>query len=107
LMTGKLVNFDGYLLSKTLYKQIVTINLLSNSFVLHQNILILHISKNKNGSNDGEINQLYRKVKTENNRTELLSLNEDLFWKDNKIYKPQARNMPEAIVNWLHRIYHS
>ena len=105
LMAGKTVNIDGYSLTKALYQQIVSINLLAQSLYYPPNVLMLQVSmKEKQPFAEG-IKNLFIKYKTESDGIELLNVQEDYFWTDTKMYNPHIRNIEEAVVKWLRRVY--
>lgn len=104
-MAGQMVNIDGYLLTKGLYQQIVTINLLTKSLGVPPNVLILQVSKKENRQIEDKIKKLYIKYRNQNNCAKLLNVNEDRFWSDTKMYNPHVINVQEAVVKWLHRVY--
>lgn len=106
LMSGQLVNIDGYLLSKDLYQQMEAINLLTNSSIsIPANVLILNLSNKENQPIEEKINNLYQKYKTKIKEADLINVKEDYFWKDNKIYNPESENIQEEILNWIRKIY--
>lgn len=105
LMADQVVNIDGYLLTKTLYQEIEAISLLTNALVAPKNVLIVQVSKKKNQPFDEKYEQLYRKYKGESEATELLNVKEDFFWTDTKMYNPKAKNIQEALLGWLLRVY--
>ena len=105
LMADKTVNIDGYLLTKALYQQIKTINLLTEPLVSPQNILILQVSRKENQPIEEGIEKLFIKYKAKSDEKELLNAKEDYFWTDTKMYNSHVRNVQEAIVKWLRRVY--
>lgn len=107
LMAGHPVNIDGYLLSKSLYQQIESINLLNSTVQFPQNILLLQIAKDEKQPFEKNLEKLYLQYKSQNDKAVLLNVKEDYFWKDAKIYTPQKRNLQEAVLNWLYRAYSS
>jgi exosortase A-associated hydrolase 2 len=107
LMADQTVNIDGYLVTKALYQQIETINLLTKPLGAPPNVLILRVSKKENQPIEDEIAKLYMKYRDQYDSAKLLNVKEDLFWTDTKIYNPQAKNVQESVVNWLSEVYSS
>jgi hypothetical protein len=105
LMAGGMVNIDGYLLTKALYEQIHEINLLNLSFILPKNVAIIGVSKSKGKVIDEDINRVSIKYREGNKGAEVLMVQEDPIWKDGKVYNPQAKDLQNTIVNWLHKVY--
>ena len=105
LMAGQMVNIDGYLLTKALYQQIETINLLTKPLGVPPNVLILQVSKKENQPIEDKIVKLHMKYKGQNNKAKLLNVQEDHFWTDTKMYNPHVRNVQEAVMKWLRRVY--
>lgn len=103
LLAGLTVNIDGYLLTKDLYKQIELINLMTTSASL-QNILIIQVSRKENQPIGEEISALHMKYEAKSRRADLLSVKEEFFWTDTKMYSPQSRNIQEVVMNFLRRI---
>ncbi|MCK5543093.1 MAG: alpha/beta hydrolase [Desulfobacterales bacterium] len=102
LMTGRMVNIDGYLLTKKMYEAIEEINLLGTSISLRQ-ILLIQVSKSARQPLDKMSEKLYGHYK-ENNKVTLLNISEDFFWTDTKIYSPDKKKLQVAIDNFLHDI---
>lgn len=102
LMSGLMVNVDGYLLTKKMYEALEEINLLGTSISLRQ-ILLIQVSKSSRQSLDKMTEKLYGHYK-ENNETTLLNISEDFFWTETKIYGPDKKQLQSAIDNFLNDI---
>ena len=101
LMAGGMVNIDGYLITKALYEQMVSIDLLSSSGPIARKALIVQISRRDNEQIDKGIAALQSKWAELSGNTELVSVRENHFWQDQKIYQTKAENLEAKVLKWL------
>ena len=101
LMMGEMVNIDGYLLTKALYEQMVSIDLLSSPGPVAKKALLVQISRKENEPMEKGLAAVHSKWAELNGQTELVSVRENFFWQDQKIYQPRAGNLEEAVLGWL------
>lgn len=105
LMAGGLVNIDGYLISRDLYMQMETVNLLNDIVPKARHILLAQISPKENMPFEKGIQELHAKYKAQHSDVELTNVQEDHFWKDGKIYTPLKINLQNAVTRWLRSRY--
>jgi uncharacterized protein len=105
LMSGQLVNIDGYLISRELYMQMGKINLLNDIVPSARHILLIQISPKENMPFEKGIQQIHAKYKTHHSDVELMNVQEDHFWKDGKVYSPRKINLQNTVTSWLKNRY--
>ncbi len=101
ILAGETVNIDGYLITKDIFEQIEAINILSNPTPSSSNVLFIQISNRKNKPLDKGLQTLFEKYKNDSNNVELLNIQRDLFWTENKMYNVHLEKLQGAIINWL------
>jgi len=105
LMEGRMINFDGYLLSKAMYEEIERIHLLAGEAFSAKHILFIEISSGTNWAASEETKVLYSKSRSNSESVELKQVSGEQVWKDNKVYVPRERNLEVSILEWMTRTY--
>jgi exosortase A-associated hydrolase 2 len=105
LYAGNTVNIDGYLISKALYEQIDSVNLLKVQPPSADNILIIPVIRKEKQPVEGSLNELVSIYRNAGKNVSMVPLQEDFFWTDTKLYKPSLPVIQEAIIDWLKKIH--
>lgn len=101
LMSDQVVNIDGYLLTKTLYLQMLQVDLLTHPETIPRHVLIVHVARTQGKPIPREILTLQSACSHRGAEAECLDITEEPFWTDTRVYMPKAKSLEQAIVTWL------
>jgi exosortase A-associated hydrolase 2 len=105
LYAGYTINIDGYLLSKELYEQIDSINLLKQPIPSAANILIIPVIRNEKQPIESSLKELLGLYRKAGRNVGMVPVQEDYFWTDTKLYKPFIQVVQKTICDWLKNIH--
>lgn len=99
LKEGKMINVEGYEISKELYEQVSRIDLLAEEKNFSGKTGLFQFSKNLTDSNPDleKLKALY----PENILVEFLKISDPPFWGDMKYYPPVTSNLFEKTLSWI------
>ena len=97
MKAGQTANVDGYEMAWSLYQQTAGINLLSSADKQHRGrALIVQVNKKEGPVNPK--NELFRQTYKE---CAAISVVEEPFWKEIRLYYPKAENLFGKTLEWL------
>ncbi len=96
---GMAVNIDGYLVSSSLFKGIADMNMpgLENT----GNIPFLIAGISKTGRENTEYKDFYLKYCPKNPHSSFITLKEEPFWAESKIYFQKPSELMDSTINWI------
>lgn len=103
LMSDQAVNIDGYLLTKTLYLEMLQLDLFAAPETIPRHVLIVHVARSQGKPIPREILTLQSACRHRGAEAECLDIAEEPFWTDTRVYIPRAKSLEQAIVTWLER----
>jgi uncharacterized protein len=103
LMSGQMINIDGYLLTKELFLQIKDYDLIScvSSFRKSVKSIIIEVSKNDKQATSGELQKLLKACEVKDINISISSIKDHFFWAESKIYVSQTKNIYAKTIEWL------
>ncbi len=96
---GMAVNIDGYMVSSRLFKGIADMNLHGLENIGNIPILIAGISRT--GRENTEHKDLYLKYFRKNSHSSFITLKEEPFWAESKIYFQKPSELMDSTISWI------
>lgn len=108
LMAGELINIDGYLLSKDLYLQMTSIDLLKLEYRnarYGKSVLIVNAQDKSQKQYEIHLDELCKRYRDGHYHQAIVqTVTEHPLWKDGVRYIPEAENINNEIRMWLQKI---
>lgn len=99
LKEGKMVNVEGYELSRQFYEQVSEINLLTSDKSFKGKTLLFQFSPDEKEP-DSDLEKL-KGLYSKSNLSEILKSSDPPLWNDMKYYPPYTSDLFEKTLNWL------
>lgn len=105
LRNGEVVNFEGYLITRALFEQIISIDLLKLNEKFSSNSLVLQLVKSEYSPDDKKMYAFHNHLKTLEINTFFHKAVEVPVWKDLKTYTTKPASIFQPTFEWIKTIY--
>jgi exosortase A-associated hydrolase 2 len=105
LISGKLVNIDGYLISADLYQQLSGIDLLNQQENCAKRVFIVQIQKSEQAERAlDDLDRLCLRIREYAEEVKKVKVCEDSFWRELKAYYQRADTLFGVTLEWLNHL---
>ncbi len=103
LMSGEMVNIDGYLLTREQFIEIKDVDLSNPLTNLPANvrIMIMQVSKNDGQNISNEFLSLMSAFQSNGNKVDVMNVKDNYFWAESKTHITEAKPIYSSAIDWL------